>query len=372
MVLAVKNELEFQHRWVQSTRLNGCVTPFLQVVSPGVLNRDAGPDFTNATVRMDGLLWHGNIELHLNANDWYLHQHHLDPAYNNVILHVVLEGEAPVQTQSGAWVPTIKMSHEAFLTQSLPQKSPTLGSLLLLAQQRLGRYTEMYQLLLQRSSFNSFQAFCTWLAMAFGRPQNDLPFEQLCKRIHFEGFVRYNQHERAVLLSYYSGLFPQNAFSSSDVAWVKRVGDRLGFVQVNRHHWKRSRMRPVNQPTNRLMQFNQLLSFHNELFSLFSGSCLIANSANDFVQLCSSFSKGIGITFINKLLLNAWLPALVCEQQRKGNRLALQQATQYITHMSPEDNHLIRAFSASHQLKLNHAGHSQGALEYLYLHSYMN
>ncbi|MEM9929454.1 MAG: DUF2851 family protein, partial [Bacteroidota bacterium] len=53
-------------------------------------NQDAGPDFLGGQVRINGTQWAGNIEMHLKASEWYTHRHHTDPAYDNVILHVVL------------------------------------------------------------------------------------------------------------------------------------------------------------------------------------------------------------------------------------------------------------------------------------------
>ncbi|HNX07883.1 MAG TPA: DUF2851 family protein, partial [Bacteroidales bacterium] len=52
----------------------------IKVENPGRLNTDAGPDFINAKVHIDNTLWAGNIEIHINASDWYEHRHHQDEA----------------------------------------------------------------------------------------------------------------------------------------------------------------------------------------------------------------------------------------------------------------------------------------------------
>jgi len=61
----------------------------LEVIHPGTHNNDAGPDFFNAKVKIGGQLWVGNVEIHLRASDWFRHHHDTDPAYRNVVLHVV-------------------------------------------------------------------------------------------------------------------------------------------------------------------------------------------------------------------------------------------------------------------------------------------
>lgn len=62
----------------------------IDIVSPGELNRAAGPDFKNAELIVDGVRWFGSVEIHNNAKEWHEHSHHLDPAFSSVVLHVVL------------------------------------------------------------------------------------------------------------------------------------------------------------------------------------------------------------------------------------------------------------------------------------------
>jgi hypothetical protein len=63
----------------------------VRVVHPGKWNLLGGPDFASARVRFDdGREVTGDVELHLRASDWDAHGHARDPAYDRVLLHVVL------------------------------------------------------------------------------------------------------------------------------------------------------------------------------------------------------------------------------------------------------------------------------------------
>lgn len=61
----------------------------LQVVQVGQSNNGSGPDFLAGQVYIGSVLFVGAIEIHSQASAWYQHPHHLDKAYDNVILHVI-------------------------------------------------------------------------------------------------------------------------------------------------------------------------------------------------------------------------------------------------------------------------------------------
>ena len=70
----------------------------LQIISLGQRNLDSGPDFKNIAIKIDSQIFHGDLEIHRSANDWYLHGHHHDSAYNNVILHLVIGSKSSQQS----------------------------------------------------------------------------------------------------------------------------------------------------------------------------------------------------------------------------------------------------------------------------------
>jgi Protein of unknown function (DUF2851) len=92
----------------------------LSVFDVGQWNTDGGPDFLQAKIKIDGITYAGDVEIHRTAFDWFQHHHQEDPRYNKVILHVVLKTEAkalPTLVQSGRSIPVLVM--EQFLAESI-------------------------------------------------------------------------------------------------------------------------------------------------------------------------------------------------------------------------------------------------------------
>ena len=81
----------------------------VRVIDPGVLNRDAGPDFFNAKVKIEGRVWVGNVEIHMKASDWHRHGHDSDPAYDNVILHVVAVSDTRIRRADNTEIPQMRV-----------------------------------------------------------------------------------------------------------------------------------------------------------------------------------------------------------------------------------------------------------------------
>lgn len=72
----------------------------------------------NAKVKIGGLLWIGNVEVHERSSDWYRHHHETDAAYNNVILHVVTTIDDTVYTADGKCLPQLALAVPIRLQQN--------------------------------------------------------------------------------------------------------------------------------------------------------------------------------------------------------------------------------------------------------------
>jgi hypothetical protein len=66
----------------------------VKIVQFGEWNRGSGPDFIQAAVEIDGEIRTGPLELDPTASDWEAHGHADNPAFRDVILHVVFQSDA--------------------------------------------------------------------------------------------------------------------------------------------------------------------------------------------------------------------------------------------------------------------------------------
>lgn len=84
-------ERHLQAMWLEQRYFKNLATADgnpVTVISPGIWNGEAGPDFRKAHLIIAGKEVRGDIEIHLADESWYHHHHHQDDRYNDVALHV--------------------------------------------------------------------------------------------------------------------------------------------------------------------------------------------------------------------------------------------------------------------------------------------
>ena len=93
-----------------------------RILHPGFRSVEGGPDFRGAVVQLgDGSAQTGDIEVDLRSSGWHAHGHDRNPAFQNVILHVVWESEKPASEA----LPTLPL--RAVLDAPLGELSLWLG-----------------------------------------------------------------------------------------------------------------------------------------------------------------------------------------------------------------------------------------------------
>lgn len=273
----------------------------VDIIQTGWWNREGGPDFRDAAVRLDGgPVLHGDIELHLDARDWTAHGHHRDPSYNRVILHVALRGEAPVRLASGTLVPTAALSpamkeEPAALLTSLPPESSTPAAwpgrcsphlstwpedrvrrlLADAGRHRLG--LKARRLMSHARRDGETQALWEALAEALGYKGNRTPLRLLARRCPWSALRDADALTREARLMGVAGFLPATEITTwaddnrSHAAslwrrwWPHR--DEPGARPLPRSLWAPGTARPANHPQRRVAALARLVPRVPDLLS---------------------------------------------------------------------------------------------------------
>lgn len=252
----------------------------VRVLDPGLLNRDAGPDFFNAKIEIGGNTWVGNVEMHVRASDWRRHGHNTDKAYDSVILHVVDKDDAPVYRTTGELIPQVVLqvsprfgesySHLVNANVQLPCASqlasvPQLNVtewIEALAFERLhgkvDRLRELYEL------YNgSWEDVCyVTLARTLGFGLNSDALERLARRTPLRLLHKHSDsllQVEALLLGQAGLLGGEQAKAAAGDAYVAQLKREYAFLAnkftlqpMEGEAWKLFRIRPQNFPYRRI------------------------------------------------------------------------------------------------------------------------
>jgi hypothetical protein len=222
----------------------------VQILHPGKWNQLGGPDFKQARLRFgESSEIIGDVELHLRASDWDAHAHARDPAYNDVVLHVVLFWPEPGYVTRGFGnrsipvVALLPLLHHDLEEYAADEAVETLSNR---PSARLTNELSLYSAAVVRSLLAK-HAEARWrqkVHYAWVRVQR-LGWEVACHYAALEvlGF-RYN---RAPMLRI-AARWPL-------AAWVAGEVDIEALYSAERDTWSVQGVRPANQPRPRLRQY---------------------------------------------------------------------------------------------------------------------
>ena len=330
----------------------------VEILSVGEHNRDAGPDDSHARVRIDGREWIGNIEIHVCSSDWIKHRHHLDKAYDNVILHVVRTADKPVYNSRGELVTQCELQYPGdkdYLTglfaaaQQMDSavarigcaeqllKDPALltdGWRKTLLRKRLECKQASIMRLLEITKGSWEHALYISLARNFGFHTNSLPFEQLAINTP----LSYLQKHRNSLFQLTALLMGQASLIDEPAMQKEYDFLRIKFnlMPMDGSVWKHGRLRPQNSPELRIRQFAQLLYQSENLFS----KILDTSDLKDLQQLF--MVDKMGKSSIDILLINTVIPYKYAYALYKNNPAEAEEAMKLMEHIAPENNTIVR------------------------------
>ncbi len=374
-----------QFIWKQQAYTNVCKTisgKAFEVIHPGEHNMDAGPDFFNARIKIDGTIWAGNVEIHTKTSEWNNHKHQNDPAYNNVILHVVAENDKVISTQDGrepeTWVmdfPDAYSNAWIDLLQSLRwipcehlihtiRPLDILMWMQRLAVERLEYKAKDIQNELMPDNPDMDTMFFRTLTRYFGFNTNQIPFDMLGKSLKWQQIAKH----RSNLTQIEALLFGQAGFLAGELKdsyfmslkrEYKLLKTKFNLQPIDAQLWKFSRMRPGNFPSIRIAQLAMLLHQNERFFSkiLESNSlphleALFNTEVSDYWKSHYRFGeesktqkKRLGKSSRETLLINAIIPMLFLYGDIKKDQILKDKAIHFLEDIKAENNSIIRKWA---------------------------
>lgn len=357
----------------------------VRVVDPGLLNTDAGPDFFNAKIEIDGHMWVGNVEMHYRATDWKRHHHDSDKAYDSVILHVVAKDDAPVRRTNGELIPQLVLEVSpqfnadyaslvgATIEVPCAEKIKQVPHLTIvewvegLAFERLhGKVERIHQLL---DSFNgSWEDVCyVTLARNFGFGINNDAFERLARRTPLRLLGKHSDSvlqieallfgqagmldaQKPGMDSYYNQLCTEYAFLSN----------KFQLTPMEKDSWKLFRIRPQNFPYRRIAMLAQFIEGGFRMMN----RILEAEGEKEMralfeVELSGYWTKHytfgkpneratatLSRSSIDIILINTVAPLLYAYGELTGNYEMTDKAIKLLEDLRAENNSIVSHFVA--------------------------
>lgn len=356
----------------------------VEILSVGEHNRDAGPDYSHARVRIDGKEWVGNIEIHVNSGDWIKHHHHIDSAYDNVILHVVRTADKPIYNAKGELVPQCELQYPSdkdYLTdlfKAAQQMDSAIGRIgcaeqlvrdpLLLTEgwrrsllhKRLECKRASIERLLEITKGSWEHALYISLARNFGFHTNSLPFEQLAINTPLSYLQKHRNSlfQLTAMLMGQAGLIKDEDANGRMAKEYEFLQTKFSLTPMDGSIWKHGRLRPQNSPELRIQQFAQLLYQSESLLS----KILDTDKLKDLVPLFEV--DKMGRSSIDILLINTVIPYKYAYALHRNNPQKAQEAMQLMEQIAPENNTIIRQWRVLGQ-RITNAADTQ-ALLHLY------
>jgi len=354
----------------------------IELLQVGVINHHAGPDFSNARIRIGETTWAGSVEIHKKSSDWLAHNHQEDAAYQNTILHVVYQHDKEIYRNTGEAIPTLE------LKARIPQKyikrywvllnndnwvpcAAQLSSVLDLSArlwmwmdrlvvERLERKTKDIEDELKQTDKNWEETFYRFLARSFGVKQNTEPFEALARSLPLLILSKHKQD----LFQLEALLLGQAGFLEEEMKepYPQKLRKEYQFLQQKYElvpllasSWKFGRMRPANFPSIRLAQFAVLVKQSNHLFSkILDEENIEALRAMFQLQLEGYWkthyrldepsperNKSIGKGTIDLFLINTVVPFLFAYGRYRGLDKYKERAIRLLEELKPEQNSII-------------------------------
>lgn len=350
----------------------------VDIISVGIRNHDAGPDYLDARIKIGNTLWVGHVEMHVNTSDWFRHGHQDDEAYNNVMLHVVYHNDCerlniPTVEIAGKFDESVLAQYEGFMRSRLwipceklissVQQFTWLSWLERLVVERLETEVKDVFTLLVENNYDWEETMYQRVMRYLGMKVNNDAFERLAQLLPLKVLRKHIDNKLQVeAMIFGCAGFLEQTFTEDYPVLLQRefkiLKAKFNLSVMPMAYWKFLRMRPPNFPTIRLAQTASLICSCNALFSKLLSINDIESIRNVFDVEATGYwdthfifgkpskmmRRSLGSTAVDVLIINAVLPVLFGygiyhdDEDLKDRSLAILEK------MKPEDNLIIRKF----------------------------
>ena len=373
----------------------------VEVIDPGLPNMNAGPDFFNAKLKIDGTLWVGNVELHTHASDWFRHGHDRNTAYDNVILHVVGNSDCEVRRANGDLVPQLLLHcpddvrrryDELQRTEIYPPCHSILTSLPKLAVhswlsalqvERFEQKAHAIAARLERYNNHWEDVFFITLARNFGFGLNGDAFETWAGHLPFRAVDKHRDSLFQVEAFFFgqAGLLEEEGQEDDyyrklrkEFLYLRHKFELSGPMPDNR--WRFLRLRPGNFPHVRLAQLAWLYHKEQSLFSRVmavetpeAAKKILSAQVSPYWEEHFTFRKSsprrekrLGENALNLILINTVIPFLYAYGMHKADERLCDRATRFLETLKAENNRVTRLWDGA-GLPVYTAADSQALLQ---------
>lgn len=378
----------WQYRQFDHTTLTTTKGEPVRIDKPGIYNRVAsGPDFNQARLYIQDVLWIGHVEIHIRASDWNAHMHQHDPAYNNVILHVVWENDRTMYRQDGTELPVLELKDRldpvliSRYDGLMQERSPILcqhqwGGVRALTKfimmdraltQRLERKSLAIRQMLRANNGSWEETAYQWLGMHFGFKLNNESFLALTQSLPLRLLAKKSHDVRQIeaMLFGLANLLeddPSDTYSAHlkrEFGVLKATFD-LGGKVLPAHIWKFSGARPANFPTIRLAQFARLISLERNLFSMVMDASDPARlmekfrmAPSEYWQQHYNFGKAMkgkntmGKLATEGLVINVAIPLMAAVGFEKDDQALIDKALDWLQQIPAERNRILNTWKSA-------------------------
>lgn len=297
-----------------------------------------GPDFLNAQISIDSISWFGHIEIHSKSSHWYSHNHHTDPSFNNVILHVVWENDKDVN-QASEVIPvlelknriapsvhanfeSLKTQHSVFPCHKLIKALDPIYLTNMISSSFLRRIERKYT---PYVNLDEFEFLYRLMAKSFGGKTNQFSFEYIAEKLPYSLLNQMDSQKQKLTIHSYKTLLTKESKKTQAVPYFKRKG-----------------MRPQSNPETRIEQFIKCIPIIQDLKSL------TILDTQEFIfyfrKKLGDIDKTISFSLQNHLLLNMVVPYFF--HLSDSTNEFRQKAIEIAEILPPEKNTIIEQMKA--------------------------